>query len=160
MSESRFRKYEEEKANARNHVAGIANSNEVNPAIKDVDFLAYEIVKPRMKPSDQFKKLEALGFDTPWHRTYQSLTSEKLVAILEERRKKSPYRIDGLVVTLDKLNPVNTSGNPDYSVSFKMTSADSIVTATVKGVTWQLSKHGYLKPDVPLVSPKTFSLFE
>lgn len=148
MSESRFRKYEEEKANARNHVAGIANSNEVNPAIKDVDFLAYEIVKPRMKPSDQFKKLEALGFDTPWHRTYQSLTSEKLVAILEERRKKSPYRIDGLVVTLDKLNPVNTSGNPDYSVSFKMTSADSIVTATVKGVTWQLSKHGYLKPVV------------
>lgn len=150
MSDAKFKAYAGEKANARNHVAGIANSVNVNKAIKDVDFLAYELIKPRMKPSDQFKELKRLGFTTPWGKVFKTLDSEKLSRLLEQRKEESPYAIDGLVVTLDKVNPVNTSGNPKYSVAFKMTSKESVVTATVIGVKWQLSKHGYLKPVVQI----------
>jgi NAD-dependent DNA ligase len=46
----------------------------------------------------------------------------------------------------DKKNIVNTSGNPDYAVAFKMPTEGNEVRAKVIAVEWAASKHGYLKP--------------
>jgi len=38
--------------------------------------------------------------------------------------------------------------NPDYMIKYKVADINNLATATVVGVTWNVSKHGYLKPQV------------
>ena len=50
-------------SNARNFVSGVINSK--SPSIEKlghVDFVAYELIKPELKPSDQFEFLKKNGF--------------------------------------------------------------------------------------------------
>ena len=54
------KKYSTNFANARNLVSGIINKKTVDDKIKDVNFVAYEIISPLKKPSDQLKHLKTL----------------------------------------------------------------------------------------------------
>ncbi len=63
MSKSNFKKFEKEMSNARNMVAGIVNSKKESVNKKyatNVDFIAYEIIEPKYKPSDQMKVLKKM----------------------------------------------------------------------------------------------------
>ena len=41
-------------------IAGTANAKDAFPARwKDIDFVAYEVIEPELKPSDQFKWLKS-----------------------------------------------------------------------------------------------------
>ena len=48
-------------------VAGIINQKAVNEAINDVHFVAYEVIKPVLKPSNQMSFLQTQDIETVLH---------------------------------------------------------------------------------------------
>lgn len=140
-------KYQDKKANARNMVSGIVGRLKgIDEAIQDVDVIAYSIVKPKMKKSAQLRKLKALGFKVVPHKRFDTLDVPPLLRVLQTRKKKSAYAIDGLVIEQDKLNTPPESGNPDYSKAFKAINDDDIHTVEVLDVEWNPSQYGKLIP--------------
>jgi NAD-dependent DNA ligase len=142
-------KYKFRFANPRNLVSGIVNSKTIDEKVKDLHFVAYEIISPKMKPSEQMAKLEELGFEVVQHmlKQKQELTNENLSQILIDWRTNYEYEIDGIIVANDAVYP-RKEGNPDYAFAFKMVISDQMAEAKVVDVIWTPSKSGYLKPRV------------
>ena len=139
-------KWGEDFENPRNMASGLVNRKDIHKAVKDIDVIIYEVISPRGVPSEQLKELKAEGFNVVPHKVFKTLTEQDLIDYYTERRKKSKYDIDGLVVMQDKKNPANESGNPDFAVAFKMASEGNEAIAEVVRVEWNASKHGFLKP--------------
>ena len=150
-------KYKTKFANPRNMVSGIINQKSVNEIINDIHFVAYEVIKPVLKPSDQFSFLSAQNVETVLNKMVNSalsngssaLSNELLSETLVEWRKSYAYEIDGVIVTDDKNYP-RKSGNPEHAFAFKMVLSDQIAEAKVVDVIWTPSKDGYLKPRVQI----------
>ena len=142
-------KYKKIFANPRNMVAGIVNQKTVSEAVNDIHFVAYEVIKPVLKPSDQMSFLRVQNVETVLNKTTIALTNEMLSDTLVEWRQTYTYEIDGVIVTDDK-NYSRKSGNPDHSIAFKMVLSDQIAEAKVVDVIWTPSKDGYLKPRVQI----------
>ena len=148
MSKSVFsEKYADKFANGRNLVAGTINRHSINNTVKDMDFVAYEVIKPSLVPSEQMAFLEKAGFKTVRNETRDNLTNDILSELLVDWRANYDYEIDGVIVTDDKIYP-RTSGNPDHSFAFKMVLSDQMAETKVLDVEWKASKDGYLKPRV------------
>lgn len=136
--------------NVRNMIAGTANAKESLPERwNDIDFVAYEIVSPDLKPSDQFKLLKALNCVTVINKGLKKVNKENLSEYLQDWRNNYDYDIDGIIVTDNKKYPRN-SGNPKHSFAFKMVLGDQIAESKVVDVIWSPSKDGYLKPKVQI----------
>lgn len=144
ISKSKFEQYDFE--NPRNMVSGLVNRKDVGEGAQDLDILAYEMLSPRMSPSDGFERLKQLGFTVAPYKVFNTLDSEKLSKMLTARRSKSKYDIDGLVVCVDEKQPLNKSGNPAWAVAFKSIAEGNIATTKVLEVEWNPSRHGLLKP--------------
>jgi DNA ligase (NAD+) len=142
-------KYKNEFANPRNMVAGLVNHKTINIAIKDVHFVAYEVIVPAMKPSDQMALLATLDVEVVLNQTVPVISNEFLSEVLVDWRKQYVYEIDGIIVTDDKLYE-RKSGNPEHAFAFKMVLSDQIAEAKVVDVIWAASKDGYLKPRVQI----------
>jgi len=144
-------KYQEQFANPRNLVSGITNTKSVDDKIRDVDFVAYELIKPEnLTPSQQMTKLMSFGdakLLVVQNQTFSQITNESLSGTLQEWRKNSVYEIDGIIVSNDRVYP-RSSGNPEHSFAFKMVLSDQLAEAHVLDVEWSASKDGYLKPRV------------
>ena len=148
MSKSVFsKKYADKFANGRNLVAGTINRHSINNTVKDMDFVAYEVIKPTIIPSEQMAFLEKAGFKTVRNETRDNITNDVLSDLLVDWRANYDYEIDGVIVTDDKIYP-RTSGNPDHSFAFKMVLSDQMAETKVLDVEWKASKDGYLKPRV------------
>ena len=140
-------KYKKRFANARNLVSGIVNSKKIDEKTQDLHFVAYEVIQPSLKPSEQMKKIEELGHISVQNQTVDNLTNEMLSGILMDWRTNYEYEIDGVIVTNDRVY-TRTDGNPDYAFAFKMVITDQVAEAKVVDVIWTPSKSGYLKPRV------------
>ena len=140
-------KYASTFANPRNLVAGIVNRQTLDEKVKDLHFVAYEVIVPTLKPSEQMNLLKNMGFEVVLNSVESDLTNELLSEKLVEWRKNYLYEIDGVIVTDDIIVP-RTSGNPEHSFAFKMVLSDQIAEAKVVDVIWTPSKDGYLKPRV------------
>ena len=140
-------KYANKFANARNLIAGTVNRITINETVHDMDFVGYEVIKPELKPSEQFKFLEENGFKTVRNETNDNITNELLSNRLVDWRNNYDYEIDGVIVTNDKIYS-RTSGNPGHSFAFKMVLSEQMAEAKVLDVEWNASKDGYLKPTV------------
>ena len=140
-------KYKSKFSNSRNLVSGIINSKSIDKKIKDMDFVAYEIIKPVLKPSDQMKILEKVGFKTVRNALFVTLTNDLLSQILIDWRNNHEYEIDGIIVSDNKIYN-RTDKNPEHSFAFKMVISEQIAEAKVVDVIWNASKSGYLKPRV------------
>jgi NAD-dependent DNA ligase/DNA polymerase/3'-5' exonuclease PolX len=140
-------KYKSSFANPRNLVSGIINSKTVDEKIKDLHFVAYEIIEPLMKPSEQMAKLTEAGFEVVQNKLEQSISNESLSEVLKDWRTTYLYEIDGVIVTDDHMH-TRIDGNPDYAFAFKMVMSDQMAEAKVVDVLWEASKSGYLKPRV------------
>jgi len=138
-------------ANPRNLVSGIINQKTVDEKIKDVHFVAYEVIVPTMKQSEQFEFLKKLDINVVMHEIIgsQELTNDFLSQTLVDWRKNYVYEIDGVIVTDDKIYP-RKSGNPEHAFAFKMVLSDQFAEAKVVDVIWSASKDGYLKPRVQI----------
>ena len=141
-------KYKGSSANPRNMVAGIMNQKTIDAKIQDVNFVAYEVIKPAMKPSDQMGFIAKLNVDCVLNRTVNTISNSFLSDLLVEWREKYEYEIDGIIVIDDKNHERNIGGNPEYAFAFKMVLSDQIAEAKVVDVIWTPSKDGYLKPRV------------
>lgn len=151
ISKKNFTKLSKRFANARNAVAGAINAKRPEPdVLREADFVAYELVSPKLDPAEQLPYLEKLGFKTVYNKKISEagLTSQNLSDILLDRRDKSPYEIDGIVIMHNKIHRRVNGKNPEYGFAFKsmltMESAEVVVT----NIEWNLSKDGYLVPTV------------
>ena len=145
-------KYKKDFANARNLVSGIVNQKTIDEKAKDIHFVAYEVIIPTMKPSDQFDFLKKLDIEIVLFEKVDGsneLTNELLSNLLVDWRKNYVYEIDGVIVIDDKIYP-RKSGNPDHAFAFKMVLSDQVAESKVVDVLWSPSKDGYLKPRVQI----------
>jgi NAD-dependent DNA ligase len=142
-------KYKETFANPRNMVAGIVNHKTINEAIKDLHFVAYELMKPIRKPSEQMELLLTLDVETVLYKIEPTITNELLSNTLLEWRYNYAYEIDGVIVANDSVYE-RKSGNPEHAFAFKMVLSDQVAEAKVVDVIWAASKDGYLKPRVQI----------
>jgi NAD-dependent DNA ligase len=140
-------KYKSVFANPRNLVSGIINSKTIDEKSKDLHFVAYEIIQPKMTPSQQLQKLTEMKHEVVLNKTSPSLSNEMLSEILVDWRTNYMYEIDGVIVTDDNVYP-RISGNPEHAFAFKMVLSDQMGEAKVVDVIWSPSKNGYLKPRV------------
>ena len=142
-----MKKYKNDNANPRNMVAGLINHKTINEAIKNVHFVAYEVIQPQLTPSKQMELLQTLNVETVTYKIVKTLSNNLLSDLLIEWRQTNKYEIDGIIVTNDAIYP-RTSGNPLHSFAFKMVLSDQVAEAKVVDVIWTPSKDGYLKPRV------------
>ena len=135
--------------NARNSVAGLVNSKNINSDLaKDTNLVLYEVVDPFLKIDDQFKILNELGFKVVKNKTVTTLSFEILSKYLRDRRSNGEYLIDGIIITDSKKHDRNTDGNPEYAFAFKDILEDQITQSTIIQIEWNISKNGYLNPTV------------
>ena len=151
MKKSTFlEKYATEFSNSRNLVAGIVNQKKIDvDKFHDVDFVAYEVIKPSLKPSKQMEFLEHESIDVVIHHTKPNIDNTTLSNILVDWRENYEYTIDGVIVTDDKIYE-RTDKNPEHGFAFKMVLTDQVVEAKVVNVLWSPSKDGYLKPRIQI----------
>jgi DNA ligase (NAD+) len=142
-------KYKDKFSNARNMVSGIVNSKKLSEYVNDVRFVAYEIIKPVLKPIDQLKLLSKLNIEVVHHKILNVVNNDILSDILLEWRDNDMYNIDGAILTNDGIYE-RKEGNPDHAIAFKMVLTDQVAEAKVVDVLWTASKDGYLKPRVQI----------
>lgn len=141
-------KYAEDFANPRNFVAGLINQKKIMPdRLADLDFVAYELIRPQLKPSEQFAALTDMDIEVARFDIEQDISNELLSELLVAWRDDYKYEIDGVICCNDKIYP-RKRGNPDHAFAFKMVLSDQIAEVKVTDVIWTPSKDGYLKPRV------------
>ena len=149
VSKKNYEKFKGNFSNPRSFVAGMSNQKDFSKKkdyLKLLDFVCYEFILPEMKPEDQMKNLKKIGFQTVNNLKSPKFNFPSLSEYMLERKKKSIYEIDGLIITQNKNNARNTDGNPKYSFAFKM-DLEFAITKVIN-VEWNASKHGKLKPIV------------
>ena len=140
-------KYKDKYANPRNMVSGLVNSKTLDETLLDLRFVAYEVIRPVVKPSVQMKTIAELGHEVVYHRVESTLSNKLLSETLVDLRSKYEYEIDGIIVCDDKIYP-RASGNPRHAFAFKMVLSDQFAEAKVVDVIWTASKDGFLKPRI------------
>src|SRR5690606_10659430 len=119
-------------------VSGIEN-NGIMPSIsKQLDMLSsldFRVVKHNIL------NIKENASDEKYLKKINEYLSKKLI----DRREKSIYNIDGLVVYTDYKYKRCTERNPKYAFSFK---ENTICQTVVEDVIWKESRTGFLKPKV------------
>lgn len=144
------KKYASDFSNPRNFVAGVVNQKTVKPErIRDLDFVAYEVIKPEAKPSQQMNMLTDMDVEVIRFLVEKSVSNELLSELLVEWREGYKYEIDGVICCNDQIYD-RKRGNPEHAFAFKMVLGDQVAEAKVVDVIWTASKDGYLKPRVQI----------
>ncbi len=149
--------YSNDFANPRNLVAGLLNSKDINPYLKDCQFIKYggillESIDFMSKKSDILDHLNS-GQD--------SKVNYKVVQIKDINEDflnelfmawSKDYEIDGLVLEVDsidiqtKLGRETSSGNPVWARAYKSPKFEQVAESEVLGISWNISKQGLIKP--------------
>ena len=135
-------------ANPRSFVSGTINMKTPDPSkYMDIDFVAYEVIQPVLKPSEQIKWLQERNIITVIHSFHAEISNELLSEKLKIIRENYEYETDGIIVCDDNIYP-RESKNPKHAFAFKMALSDQMAEAKVLDVIWTPSKDGILKPRV------------
>jgi DNA ligase (NAD+) len=149
LSKKSWNTLKEQGANARNLVAGAINSKILNRNIMSkIEFVAYNLVSPKMKVDESFQFLKSLGFKVVRHTVSPQLSLNLLSEYLQRWRDTSEYVIDGIVVCDNNIHNIVKGKNPDYAFAFKSIHTHEQVEVIVMGVEWNVSKDKYMKPIV------------
>ncbi len=143
-----FSKYAEVFDQARNAASGVLNRQDVHESVKDLSIVVLQLLRPNPVLSKGLAWAKARGFTVVPHKVIplSDLSSARLEQILANQKAKAKFQIDGLVVALDKSNPLPTVGNPDWAFAFKVTSESKVTK--VKKVHWDVSHLGTLIPRI------------
>lgn len=143
--------------NPRNAVAGILNSTSTpDEVLAHVRFVAYEITSYRTEV-DKHEQLELLalkGFEVvPFStRRLDDIDDQWLSRHIGDRRSKSQYELDGVVVDLTRSEIRQKLGynniNPNYAIKYKVADVSNTAHTKVVDVEINVSKDGYLKPTI------------
>ena len=137
VSKKNYEKVKGEFKNPRSFVAGMSNQKDFSKKakyLKLLDFVCYELIEPKLKPSEQFEYLASLGFKVVYNYKLPDFSFTDLKDKFLERKENSEYEVDGLIITNNKLHNRNKDGNPKYSFAFKMDLEFAITT--VINVEW------------------------
>lgn len=149
MSRKAFEKFKTSFKDARGLVNGIINRKTVDEStLAATDFVAYEIVQPRMKKQTQMSVLSKSGFPVVQYDVVAGLEENALIKYYEDRRKTSPYQIDGIVIEDDGPHGLSATGNPVSAFAFKMRLVEQGGSVKVLNVFWEISKDGRLVPRI------------
>jgi NAD-dependent DNA ligase len=151
MNKSDFQKVKHLGANGRNMVAGLLNSKIPNLELaKYTQFISYELITPVLIPSKQFELMDNIGLKPVFHSSIdsQQVDAPHLSAILVDRRSKSEFEIDGIVVFHDALHNRKDGENPKHAFAFKSVTLMDRAEVIVTSVEWNVSKDRYIKPVV------------
>lgn len=144
IKKAAFTKWSNLYTNPRNLVSGKINSKSLSEkdieTLKDIEFLAYELINSSMSPQDQYDHLQSFGFSTPDHFLLTTPTSFSVVNLYQTRRSNSEYPIDGLVLQYAKRN------SSDTKIAFKMLLEEQIRSTTINNIEWRISKYGRYVP--------------
>jgi NAD-dependent DNA ligase len=155
MSKKTFTdKYSQEFANPRNLVAGLLNSKDTQEALKDCNYIKYGAVSNKDYSTKQ-ELIESLNacqeIKVQYHICKISeLTEDLLIELFHTFGKE--YEIDGLIIEIndlslqEKLGRETSSNNPVWARAFKHPSFEQSAQSEIIGITWNISKQGYLKP--------------
>lgn len=139
-------------ANARNVVAGAIHSKSINSdVVSKIEFIAYDVMHPRLKPSASFDLIRELNLPLVRHmmvQTAEKLNNDLLSELLQTWRSSSAYEIDGIVVYHNDVHKIMSGKNPKYAFAFKTILTHQQAEVIVTDVVWNVSKHRYLKPTV------------
>lgn len=122
--------------------------------LKKVRFVAYEIMNANMASWDQFLELKKIGFEIPWRvlANEQHMNDAMLGKFLVDRREKSLYDTDGIVVceniNMTQTGQENTVKNPSHKMAFKMLLNDQCAETMILEIEWNASAQGFLIPRI------------
>ena len=161
MSKSMFLSKYTGFANPRNLVGGLMNSKEVSPYLKDCDYIKYGFLSLSDdttvdNPFDT--KSELISFlnknqeikVNSYLCKISELTEELLIDLFH--KWSTEYEIDGVIIEIndlklqEKLGRETSSNNPVWARAFKHPSFVQSAETEIIGITWNISKQGYLKP--------------
>jgi len=149
-------KYKNDFANPRNLVAGLINSKETTEILTDVQYIKYGAIpnkefsfKTKLEILDMLNSGQKIKVD--YHLILaKDITEEILIELF--KKWSIDYEIDGIVLELNSIEKQISIGrekstnNPIYSVAFKHPSFEQSAQTEIIGITWNISKQGYLKP--------------
>lgn len=147
-------KYSADFANPRNLVAGLLNSKEPSQSLKDCQYIKYgAICNKNFKTKQEIlNELNAgQSVKVQYHICQISDLDEDLLIQLFHQYS-TDYEIDGLIIELNELNlqkqlgRETSSNNPCYARAFKHPSFEQSAETEIIGISWNISKQGYLKP--------------
>jgi NAD-dependent DNA ligase len=144
--------------NPRSTVAGIVNSKKINIKLaQDIELVLYEVVDPIFPILKQFKIIKELNFNLVYNITINNIINYNYLSnYLLDRRQKSIYQSDGIIVSTTAHYNRNLDGNPHYAFAYKDILEDQIANAIVDHIEWNISKDGYIIPTV-ILNPITIS---
>lgn len=151
ISKDNFKNYFANASNARNTVAGLINTINIQENLAYIDFVAYEVLSPILSPEKQMHFLQTNGFNTVLHKTVTSLSDNDLSQLLIQLKTDYKYQIDGIIITHNKIY-IKNDGNPKHSVAFKIN--DQFAETTVVDILWNPSINGSLKPTIKFLPVK------
>lgn len=151
IPKDKYEKYKSKYSNSRAMINGLVNKKSIKKSeLKLIDFVAYELVSPWSKISNQFKILEKFKFNLVEYNEVSDIAEDSLSDYLKLRKDNSKYDIDGIIVVDDNNHTRNKSKNPKYGFAYKDILEDQIAETEVLFVEWNVSKDGYIKPRVHL----------
>lgn len=154
ISKENFKKISNKMSNPRNAVSGIIGTKKPNPEfLKLIDFVAYWVLSPKLKASEQLEYIKKKEFipRSVEYKIKKNITLEELSNMLIDGRKNNKYEIDGIVIMDNsKYYPLENGSNPSYGFAFKQLLTDQIAEATVIDVLWEVSKDKYIKPKIKI----------
>ena len=130
---------------------------QAHAALSKVRFVAYQVIEPTgLSRSAQLSWLTSKGFETPWSQGWPAMAllgAGALKGVLIDRKGRSPYPLDGLVIGTDTV-PVGLGGgearNPPDSVAFKASLDEQKAQTTVVGVEWKLNRQQIWYPRIQI----------
>lgn len=139
----------------RNMGGGLLNRNDPPDELKHFDVVVYEVMAGKLKGqpfSKQHSWMKAQKFTVVAGKRITKLTEDRLVELLQSRKTKTRYPIDGIVIAHDKPYTRVTSDNPKYQKAFKINSKEDSRLATVVDVEYNVSRNGVLSPRIVIDS--------
>lgn len=150
--------YSNDFANPRNLVSGLLNSKEATEPLKDCQYIKYGAIineKHKFKFTTKQEIINSLNRGQDIKVNYHicklsDLTEEMLIELFH--KWSVDYEIDGLIIEVndlklqEKLGRETSSNNPVWARAFKHASFEQSAESVVTGISWNISKQGYLKP--------------
>jgi NAD-dependent DNA ligase len=155
-------KYSEKYKNPRNMVAGLLNRKKTSSETEDLAFFAFGLKSEDVSFGNRYEVISYLNYaiNLPLNSLPVGLALSRVSDIAEYLEDQTSmglipheYQCDGLVVELNNLYVQSEMGketnslNPSFARAWKPESVNQ-KTTSVRGVRWQVSKAGYLKPVV------------
>lgn len=156
MSKKTFlEKYSSDFANPRNLVAGLLNSKETNDPLKDLVYIKYGAHTKSNEFGFKSSILDKLNsgqeVKVPYNiSTIDELTEGSLFELFKSWSED--FEIDGLIIEVNSLDlqgylgRETSSNNPCWARAFKSPQFEQTAETVINGISWNISKKGYLKP--------------